>query len=498
MARSVMAAIIGAAALLLAACGTSGTVSLPSGPYSKKPNIVFVLTDDLDSSLVQYMPHVIALEKAGMHFTNYTVADSLCCPSRASIFTGMFPHDTHVFTNTPPDGGFGIFYKRGEDQHTFATALQAAGYRTGMMGKYLNGYPVGTNAYNYPTDYVPPGWSTWDVVSNGYHEYNYNMNSNHTLQTYGGAPSDYLTYVLGGMAHQFIESSASARKPFFLEVATFSPHPPFMPAPRDRGSFAGVKAPRGPSFNHIPLHAPHWLRDRPRLNSEEIARIDYAYQKRVAAVQSVDRMIGNLEATLRDSGQLDNTIFVFSSDNGFHLGQHGLSRGKLTAFDTDIKVPLVMAGPGIVPDSVNNDVTENIDLAPTFEQLGGASVPSTVDGRSLVPLLHGQSPPWRTLALVEHHGPDSFAGDPDAQSFADGNPPTYDAIRNPGYTYVRYDNGQREYYDLRTDPGENNNVYGSLSKARISQLNARMNALVNCHGAASCWQAGRPQYATAP
>jgi N-acetylglucosamine-6-sulfatase len=499
MARSVVAALLGVAAVLLAACasGATGvTASLPKAPYSSKPNIVFVLTDDLDTGLVKYMPHVLALEKAGMTFTNYTVTDSLCCPSRASIFSGKFPHDTHVFTNDPLDGGFGVFYQRGEERHTFATALQAAGYRTALMGKYLNGYPVGNNAYNYPSDYVPPGWSTWDGVSNGYHEYHYNMNGNHALLTYGRAGSDYLTYVLGDKAHQFIDSSAVARQPFFLEVATFSPHRPYTPAPRDRGTFADVSAPRGSSFNHIPLHAPRWLRDRKPLSPTVIQRIDNTFRKRVEAVQSVDRMIGNLETQLRDSGQLANTVFVFSSDNGLHLGQHGLGRGKLTAFDTDIRVPLVVAGPGIPAGSVNSDVTENIDLAPTFEQLGGATVPPTVDGRSLVPLLHGQHPPWRTVALVEHHGPDHSPADPDSQNFVDGNPPTYDAIRTPAYTYVRYLDGQREYYDLRTDPAENDNVYGTLSQARVAQLNATVNALVHCHGGAACWRAGQPAATT--
>jgi arylsulfatase A-like enzyme len=281
-------------------------------------------------------------------------------------------------------------------------------------------------------------------------------------------------------------------------VSTFSPHAPFTPAPRDSNSFRGLNVPRGPSFNHIPLHAPGWLSDRPPLTNQIIARTDYAFQKRVAAVQSVDRMIGRLEAALRNAGQLDNTYFVFSSDNGFHLGQHGLERGKLTAFDTDIRVPLVIAGPGVPPHSVNRDVTENIDLAPTFEQLGGAAVPAAVDGHSLVPLLHGQHPPWRTLALVEHHGPDKYPGDPDAQSYLDGNPPTYVAIRNPKFTYVRYTNGQREYYNLAKDPAETDNVYGSLSSAHVSQLNTMMNALVRCHGSASCWTAGRPGYPVAP
>lgn len=497
--RRTWAALLAAlSALVLAGCANAAVADLPHAPYSSKPNIVFVLTDDLDSGLVRYMPHVLALEKAGMSFDNYTVTDSLCCPSRASIFTGQFPHDTKVFTNYPPSGGFAVFYRRNEDQHTYATALQAAGYRTAMMGKYLNAYPVGNNAYDFPTDYVPPGWSTWDVVSNGYQEYDYNLNDNHTMQTYGHRPLDYLTYVLGGKAQQFIESSAAARKPFFLEVATFTPHAPFTPAPRDRNTFADAIAPRVPSFNRIPDHAPPWLANRPPLTQKEIDRIDYAYGKRIAAVQSVDRMIGHLEDKLAAVGQLKNTVFVFSSDNGFHLGQHGLSRGKMTAFETDITVPLVAAGPGIPAGVVNHDITQNIDLAPTFEQLGGATPPPTVDGRSLVPLLHGQNPPWRTVALVEHRGPDRRPGDPDAQTFADGNPPSYSAIRTARWTYVKYVTGAREYYDRVTDPYEDDNRAGALSPARRAALEAEVRALTHCHGAVACWRASRPESPQVP
>lgn len=496
--RAVLAAVVAALSLLVTACGSSSPLAnLPSGPYSNRPNIVFVLTDDLDTGLVKYMPHVLALERAGMSFSNYTVSDSECCPSRATIFTGEFPHDTGVYTNVPPDGGFGTFYQRRDDEKTFATSLQAAGYRTALMGKYLNSYPVGFNPYNYPVDYVPPGWSEWDVISNGYGGYGYNMNRNHDLVTYGHSSDDYTNHVLTGLGQHYIAASAADRTPFFLEIASFSPHHPFVPAPKDRGKFTDLRAPEGPSFNVLPEHAPPWLANRKPLSPERIARLNTDYVRRVQSVQSVDRMIGNLEKTLRQAHQLRNTVFVFSSDNGYHLGQHGLGRGKLTAFDTDIKVPLVVAGPGIPAGTVNPDVVENVDLAPTFERLAGATVPLTVDGSSLVPLLHGEHPPWRTLALVEHHGPDRSPDDPDAQGFVAGNPPSYNAIRSKDWTYVRYDTGAREFYYRPNDPSESDNIIGSLSKARISQLDREMDALVHCHGVASCWQAGRPGVASA-
>jgi N-acetylglucosamine-6-sulfatase len=169
-----------------------------------------------------------------------------------------------------------------------------------------------------------------------------------------------------------------------------------------------------------------------------------------------------------------------------------LNPGKLTAFDTDIKVPLVVVGPGIAPGSVNDQVTENIDLTPTFEQLTGAEQSAEVDGKSLVPLLHGEQVAWRRLALVEHHGPDEARDDPDRQSVGSGNPPSYEAIRSTTFTYVRYANGQREYYDLAHDPYELDNRAPNLGPARLAELDGWMNSLQACKGAQQCWDAGQP------
>src|SRR5262249_33919189 len=162
------------------------------------------------------------------------------------------------------------------------------------------------------------------------------------------------------------------------------------------------------------------------------------FEKRVESVQAVDRMIGALEREVAQLGQTGNTIFVFNSDNGYHLGQYNLRGGKMTAFDTDVRVPLVVAGPGIPPGSGNSHVVENIDLRPTFDQLAGAQTPPDVDGRSLVPLLHGRKIPWRNVALIEHHGPDLNPNDPDSQSFLSADPPSYQALRTRVFTYVHY------------------------------------------------------------
>src|SRR3954464_689806 len=154
------------AALAIAVAALVGAGTSSSAPAAQRPNIVFVLTDDLSWDLVRFMPHVQALQKDGVTFSRYYVTDSLCCPSRSSIFSGRFPHDTGVFTNMAPDGGFGVFNGRGEEKSTWATALQGAGYRTAMMGKYLNGYTPAGLGDGKPL-YIPPGWGEWDVAGAG-------------------------------------------------------------------------------------------------------------------------------------------------------------------------------------------------------------------------------------------------------------------------------------------------------------------------------------------
>lgn len=486
--RSRWVVLATALALVTTACAWPGAQAA-SNPARAKPNIVFVLTDDLATNLVQYMPHVQALAKAGTSFDNYTVTDSLCCPSRSSLFSGRFPHDTGIYTNGGKDGGFGTFHSRGEEKDTVATSLQQAGYRTGMMGKYLNGYQPGSNL-DGQDNYVPPGWNEWDVAGNGYPEFNYNLNENHKIVHYGDQPKDYLTDVLSGKASDFISSSASAHSPFFLEVATFAPHAPYTPAPADANSFPGLKAPEGPAYDTLPTDPPAWLAGRAPLTAQEKQTIDTAFRKRVQAVQAVDRMIASIEATLTKAGVSGDTDIVFSSDNGYHMGEYRLNPGKMTAFDTDVNVPLVVSGPGVPAGRRVGAPVENIDLRPTFADLGGASTPSDVDGHTLTPLLKGDNPTdWRTAALVEHHGPDTDPADPDFPAANSGNPTSYEALRTTAYTYVEYSDGGTEYYDRRTDPSELHNTVKQLPAATLTALHSDLQAMVGCHGQSSCWTA---------
>jgi N-acetylglucosamine-6-sulfatase len=474
---------------------SGGRAAFVSTGASRHPNIVFVLTDDLSANLLRFMPHVQAMETAGARFDNYFVADSLCCPSRASIFTGDLPHNTGVLTNFGADGGVGVFHERGDERRTFAVALRRAGYLTAMMGKYLNGYlQAGARRVDGSTAgvnrrYVPPGWTQWDVAGWAYGEFDYQLNQSGAMQWFGHARRDYLTDVLARKGVQFIAAAARRHRPFFLELSTFAPHAPFTPAPRNARDFPNLKVPWSPSFNRLPSDSPSWLRGRPILSGRQITLINRTFRQRARAVEAVDRMIGEIQGALRASGHLSDTYIVFSSDNGLHMGQYRLMPGKGTAFDTDVRLPLIVTGPGITAGTVLTQLAENIDLAPTFAAIGHAHL--QVDGHSLLALLLGTRPlVWRNAVLIEHHSAVGSSNiDPDSQPPESGNPGSYHAIRASGFLYVEYADDEVEFYDLRRDPSELHNIASRLSKRQRRQLHRELRALKYCSGANSCWKA---------
>ncbi|MGE5202210.1 MAG: sulfatase [Acidobacteriota bacterium] len=444
-----------------------------------RPNIVFILTDDLSTNLLPFMPHVLKMQKEGVTFANYFVTDSLCCPSRSSIFTGRYPHNTGVFRNVGADGGYSAFESHGNEGMTFAVALSTAGYRTAMLGKYLNGY--------LPERHPPAqGWTFWAVAGAAYKEFQYRLNEDRNVVSYGQTPADYLTDVVSGLSQSFIKRPDAS--PFILEVATFAPHAPYTPAPRDANAFPTLRAPRTRAYDAAPdAAAPAWLRKIPALSSGDMAAIDRDFRKRAQSVLAVDAMIGELQAAVAASGQAGNTYFVFSSDNGYHMGEYRLMPGKMTAFDTDIRVPLIVTGPGVPAGHVVEEIVENVDLYATFAELAGAPIPAEVDGRSLVPLMRGERPAdWRSIALVEHRGPHKDPSDPDAPAARSGNPQSYEAIRARNWLYVEYDGGEAEYHDLASDPDELHNTFASLPAAERSSLHAIVAAVRSCRGATAC------------
>jgi N-acetylglucosamine-6-sulfatase len=506
-ARFWLALLLAAAACALAVATGSPTRGVAVAAQPQRPNIVFILADDLSWDLIdpRVTPHIVALQKRGVTFSNYFVADSLCCPSRATIFTGLFPHDTRVLTNLGPHGGYRKFQSEHLDRKTFARAVRGRGYLTSMLGKYLNGY--GEPAMTSATAPIPPGWTDWHVSNNsGYIEFNYLLNDNGRVSSYGTAPTDYGVDVLNADAQSFIQRAG--RRPFLLEVATFAPHAPYTPAPRNANDFPGLKAPRDPSFDRNNSLPPRWLGFRKPLRPRQIRLIDASYRRRAQAMEAVDKLVGDVEAKLAERHLSRNTYIVFSSDNGYHLGQHRLTRGKQTAFDTDIRVPLIVAGPGVPRGRVVRQVAQNVDLYPTFAQLAGGRIRHPVDGHSLVPLLHPSKkrPRWRTLALVEHHGLNRDPSDPDFEDGRrGGNPTTYKAVRIvnrrlPGFrrplnaVYVEYRDvlQEIEYYDIRRDPFERHNVAHRLTRRQLRELHRVLARLVHCHSARACWSAGMP------
>jgi arylsulfatase A-like enzyme len=482
----------GGAALALLALGLLGLGLLPSvravGEPPPRPNIILVLADDLDvdpvtlASLKQVQTRIVG---RGVSFTNAFVPVSLCCPSRASLLRGQFPHNHGIFSNFPPDGGFALFRDLGRESQTIATVLQAAGYRTVLLGKYLNGYPGRPDR-----TYVPPGWNEWYVpASNGaYSGFHYPLNENGKLVSYGGEPADYATDVLAKKAEDFIRRAAAAGEPFFVELASFAPHRPATPAPRHAALFPGVQAPRTPSFDEADVRdKPTQYRRIPRLGPGDIESMDRLYRRRLQSMQAVDEAVARLVKTLREAGQIGNTYLFFTSDNGHHLGQHRFPAGKYTSYEEDIRVPLLVRGPGVPEGKALSDLVLSIDLAPTFAALAGTHMPGA-DGRSLLPLWSAAPPAaGRRVVLIEQRlfGRDLANGElePDEAGEQSPWPPVrYAGLRTASYKYVEYANGERELYDLAADPYELRNRASELAPAVRSRLSKLLAGLRHCAG----------------
>ncbi|WP_187437767.1 sulfatase family protein [Actinomadura decatromicini] len=472
-----------------------------------QPNIVFILTDDLNEDVFAKDAGLqTLLASQGTTFGKQFVELSLCCPSRTSTLRGQCAHNTGIFTNDPGSGGgFQTVYNKGLENSTIATWLQSAGYRTALFGKYLNGYPNGAPS----STYIPPGWTRWFSPNGGspYSEYNYDVNDSGTTVHYGSAPSDYGVDVISRKLTTFIKNTTTnyPNKPFFTYVAPYIPHGPATPPPRYEGIYAGAKAPRTPSFNEDDVSdKPAWIRNKAKLTQTQIDNIDAFYEKRRESLRSVTDLVQDTIDTLRAQGVLDNTYIVFTSDNGFHQGQHRLNSGKNTAYEEDLNVPLVIRGPGVPAGATVNAFTLNTDLAPTFAALAGVTPPSFVDGRSLVPFLKGVTPSrWRLALLNEHAGPSTLntntqtnllePQDPgDAQALATGGAPVYAGLRAKPNTlgthgplnYVAYDTGEHELYDLSVDPNQLDNSYGSAGATLRQRLDAWVASMKNASGQA--------------
>ena len=507
--------------LLVASCSSrSGSTSSSSGgsqgtaAAGTKPNVLFVLTDDMRLDDLQYLPQVRSLiGDRGMTFDDYFDNVTLCCPARTSILRGQYSHNTGVLTNGGTTGGFETAHAINVEDSTIATAMRDAGYTTGLFGKYLNGYPNTVSP-----SYVPPGWDQWSSSSKGnaYGEFNYTLNENGTQVAYGNKPEDYGTDVYSRQTSAFIDQAHTAGRPFFAYLAVYAPHQPATPAPQDANAFPGLRAPRDGAYNELDVSdKPQFIRDLPLLGPRVQASVDDLARRRAQSLQAVDRDIAGLVAHLDQIGELDNTYIVFTSDNGFHLGQHRMRAGKQTAYETDIHLPLLVRGPGVKASSHTSAITGNIDIAPTIAALGGATMTDSPDGRSLLPFLDGQPPAdadWRQAYLLEHWNTslnpqdrsgaaqlepddlDQLGGTDSADSVAPSttstsiragkaalsNIPEYQGLRVAGYTYVEYATGEKELYNLTADPDELNNLAATAGSDLLATLHQRLDALRRC------------------
>ncbi len=448
MTRALRAGAVLGIVLALAPVGSARAQAPP-------PDIVVVVTDDQRFDSLWAMPVVRAeLVARGASFRDAFVVNPICCPSRASILTGAYSHTTGVYRQAPPYGRWEWF----PDGSTLATWLDDAGYTTALVGKYLDGYQ-----HAALTGVVPPGWDRWVAfVHAAYHDYTLTVDG--TVRAYGSAPSDYSTDVLGREAAAIVRA---ARGPLFLYLAPAAPHGPAPPAPGDEGAFADLAPWRPPSYDESDVtDKPAWVRALPLLDAAERERIDTLRRNQYASLLSVDRAVGAVLDALRKTGRLENTLIVYTSDNGIAWGEHRWSK-KEAPYEEVIRVPLVVrwdAG-GVRPGSSPDGPALNVDIAPTIAEAVGVAAPGA-EGVSLLPVLRGSAEgPPRQDFLIEH--------------LEGTNPvPTYCAVRSLGWTYVRYTDGEEELYDLGSDPWQLQNLARDPAAADVREaMRSRLQAL---------------------
>ena len=401
-----------------------------------RPSILLIVTDDQRWDTLWAMPEVQrSLVDPGINFSESFTTSSLCCPSRASILTGEYPHTTGVYRQGLPYGGFPSF----KDSTTIATELHDAGYATGFFGKYLDSYQ-----HDALTGYVPPGWDRWVAFVHSQF-YDYGLTVDGTVHRRGFEPEDYSTDVLAAHTEGFIRNTEG---PVFALFAPAAPHAPATPAPADEEGFGDLPVWRPPSFDEADRS------DKPRhmqaihpIGPERTEGLEVLRRNQYRSLQAVDRAVDRLLGALEDTGRLDDALVIFTSDNGLLWGEHRWLK-KEVPYEEAIRVPLVVRADAIVGEGSRTDdhLVANIDLAPTIAEVAGVELPGA-EGESLVPLLTGTAERWRSAFLIEH--------------MRGTNPiPTYCAVRTERYLFASYDTGERELYDLNADPYELRNLSG--------------------------------------
>ncbi len=464
-----------AAAVALAGSGTHPRTLEQAGAAETRPNVVVIETDDQTVESMKVMRNVNSLiGDQGTTFTRSFVNYSLCCPSRATFLTGQYAHNHRVWTNTAPDGGFDRFESL-HAHNNLAVWLQDAGYHTALIGKYLNQYE------NQPP--VPPGWSEWHATApKEQNVYDYTLNDDGDLTQYGDDAADFKDDVLTRKAVDFVDRRSLQPKPFFLWLTYTAPHvgpgppnpnPPYdckkasRPPRRYAHAFDSEPLPRPPNFNELNVaDKPAAVRDLPRLDPDQIADIQRKYRCELESLLAVDDGVKKVIAALKAKGVLDDTLVVYTSDNGYFHGEHRIPQGKTRIYEESIRVPLEVRGPGIPRGKSVDPLVINADLAPTVVDAANADPRLVMDGRSLLPVARTPAIERNRELLVEQRN--------------------LKAIRTPRYMYAEYNNGESELYDLQNDPYELQSLDGAPAYASVeATLRHRLHKLETCAGA-SC------------
>jgi len=492
-----------AALAALAAHAAPASASRTAASAEKRPNVVLIVTDDqaVQTLRPDTMPSLVDLIAArGTSFTDAIVTTPLCCPSRASMLTGQYGHNNGVLKND--------YNQLKDKRNVLPTWLGRAGYRTIHVGKFLNVYRKAPGPESKPA----PGWDVWQTLKEPNTYYDYDLSINGRKVNYGTSDDDYLTDVLSRRAARLVRRSAARKRPFYLQLDEWAPHASPgrgtgpcgsgadpVPGPADESLFTQEPLPHPPSFDEQDVgDKPSFVQDKPPL---DVSAVEREYRCGLASLRAVDRGIEKVFQALKSSGELDDTVIIFASDNGYLYGEHGL-RYKLLPYEEALRVPLMISLPAGLRGGVERipEIAEpvaNIDLSPTILELAGAEPCRrakrcrVMDGRSLMPLLHGEDEDWpHDRALVVE-----FTGQ--HQGFSSC---SYRGIRTPGEAYVEhtsvpeFDTGgceptlEVEHYDLGSDPFQLDNLYPALPatpEAGEQQLLAdRLATLRSCTGIA--------------
>lgn len=437
----------------------------PAGSASDaRPNIVFLLTDDMRDDDLDQMPITRRLlADQGMEFTDAISPHPLCCPARAQLATGQYAQNNGVQHNRGVHGGFQAL----DPTHEASSWFRDAGYRTGFVGKFLNGYG--------PNDVRPSGWSRWDALTQGVYDYvDFTM-------TGDGLPSrytdSYITSVIEDRTNRDVADFAATGDPFVVYAWHLAPHyritpeggrglPPSAPQDRDLFDDARPASFDAPSFDESDVtDQPAYLRHLSPVSRAEVKSENTA---RLRTLQAVDRAVGSLVDTLDEQGVLDNTYIVFSSDNGYSLGEHRFV-GKDVLTDEALQVPLLIRGPGIEPGSTSDLPATLVDLPATFAALADVSPAWQVDGTSLVQTLHGDDQTFRDTTLIQT-----------GRTLGDGW--SHRGVRTERYLYGT-DGADGFVYDHLVDPDEMVNLIDDPAYAAVqAALEVRRSQLVTCAG----------------